>query len=382
MPTDAALESRFVLSDEQARSLVAAHGTPLYVLDEAHLRNRARQYVRAFTAAHGNSEVTYASKANSTLAVLAIVASEGCLIDVASEGELRAALRAGVPARQCHMHGNAKSLAEIKFAFEAGVGQIVVDNFPEIEVIAGVSGQTPEVLLRLAPGVDPKTHLKISTGQADTKFGFNIADGSAERALLRCLELDLPVVGFHCHVGSQLLDPEAQISGGQIVAEFAKDMSAKHGFEATVLNLGGGMGIRYRDEDRPTPVETYCQKLAAGVMDELAGTGLDPTLVQEPGRWIVGESGVSLYTVGCVKTVPTVDGDLTRKVAWRFRHDKIMEFFIVQWFLRNDSLQMEHLSDERFRGVYFLLANLMKKKDARELREKLIQYAARSRDHA
>lgn len=315
MPTDAAVESRFVLSDEQTRSLVAAHGTPLYVLDEAHLRERARRYRHAFASAHANCQITYASKANSTLAVLSILASEGCLIDVASEGELRAALRAGVPAGHCHMHGNAKTSAEIKFAFEAGVGQIVVDNFPEIEQIAEVASPSPDVLLRLAPGVDPKTHAKISTGQADTKFGFSIADGSAERALLRSLELRLPVIGFHCHVGSQLLDPGAQISGGQIVAEFAKSMKQAHGFEAKVLNLGGGMGIRYRDEDRPMAVEEYCEKLAAGIRDELAGTGLDPVLVQEPGRWMVGESGVSLYSVSCVKIVPTIHGDRTYVVV-------------------------------------------------------------------
>ena len=315
MPTDAAVESRFVLTDEQARSLAAKFGTPLYVLDEAHLRERVRRYRRAFTSAHANSELTYASKANSTLAVLAIVASEGCLIDVASEGELRAALKAGVPASKCHMHGNAKTLAEIQFAVESGVGQIIVDNSPEIEAIAGASGQRLDLLLRLAPGVDPKTHAKISTGQADTKFGFNIADGSAEKALLRCLELGLPVVGFHCHVGSQLLDPEAQVSGGQIVAEFAKAMKRQHGFEAKVLNLGGGMGIRYRDEDQPMPVEEYCQALAAGVTDVLAGTSLDPLLVQEPGRWIVGESGVTLYAVSCVKTVPTPEGERTYVVV-------------------------------------------------------------------
>lgn len=308
MPSGSAEDSRLVLNDEEVRALAGQFGTPLYVVGEQHLRDRVRRYLSASKAANSNSELTYASKANSTLAIIAIVASEGCLIDVASEGELRAALKAGVPASHCHFHGNAKTQDELKFAFEQGVNQIVVDNFPEIEAISSTDGSCPDLILRLAPGVDPKTHAKISTGQADTKFGFNIADGSAERALTKCLELRLPIVGFHCHVGSQLLDPEAQINGGQILAEFSREMKKKHGFETKVLNVGGGMGIRYRDEDEPMPVEEYCQKIADGVQTGLEGSGLDPLLVQEPGRWIVGESGVTIYRIANVKSVPTKEG--------------------------------------------------------------------------
>ncbi|MCH7903184.1 MAG: diaminopimelate decarboxylase [Armatimonadetes bacterium] len=308
MPTDASVESRLILSDELARSLVKGYGTPLYVLDEAHLRGRVKRYLSAFAAACDRSELTYASKANSTFAVLAIVASEGCMIDVASEGELRAAIAAGVPASKCHFHGNAKTADEIAFAIGAGINQIVMDNFDEIRTIAAAGNSSPDLVLRLAPGVDPKTHEKIATGQADTKFGFNVADGSAESALLLCLKLRLPVIGFHCHVGSQLLDPTAQINGGQIVAEFASQMRSVHGFETTVLNVGGGIGIRYCEEDEPEEVERYCADLVNGVRSGLADSGLDPVLVQEPGRWLVGESGVTLYRVMNVKTVPIEGG--------------------------------------------------------------------------
>lgn len=300
-------DMRFRLTPEQARELAAKVGTPLYVIDEAHLRSRIRRYRDAFKACWPKAELAYASKANSTLAVLAIAYQEGCTIDVASEGELRAALAAGVPASHCHMHGNNKSIEEIRYAIEAGVSHIVIDNFQEIDDLGSRiedRGST-EFVLRLAPGVDPVTHHKISTGQADTKFGFNIADGSAEKALLRCMEIGLPVVGFHCHVGSQLLDPEAQEVGGELIAQFAVRMKQAHGFSATYLNVGGGLGVKYLDEHEPMPVEDYCNLICKSVARALEGSGLDPILGQEPGRALIAESGVTLYTVGVVKTVPS-----------------------------------------------------------------------------
>lgn len=305
MPSDTAVETRLILSDDQARSLAAEFGTPLYVVDEKNLRERVRRYRSAFEAAYPNSELTFASKANSTLALLRIIAEEGCLIDVASEGEFRAALMAGVSPKRCHLHGNNKSRSELEFAFAQGIAQIVVDCFEEIDMISTIEGECPELVIRLAPGVDPKTNAKISTGQADTKFGFNIADGSGERALARCLELGLPVAGFHCHVGSQLLDPGAQISGGEIIAGFCRDMKAKHGFETKILNVGGGLGVRYMDADRPMEVEEYCRQIVSAVVSALEGSGLSPKLVQEPGRSLIAEAGVTLYTVGAVKTVPS-----------------------------------------------------------------------------
>lgn len=327
-------DSRFRLNEALARSLTEAYGTPLYIIDETHLRSRIRRYREAFHAVWPNCELSYASKANSTLAILAIAHQEGCVIDVASEGELRAALAAGVPASHCHLHGNNKSLEEIRFAIDQGIGQIVIDNFLEIEHLAQNCTPSPDSLaagykrhpgdqvyvLRLAPGVDPITHHKISTGQADTKFGFNIADGSAEKALIRCLELKLPVIGFHCHVGSQLLDPEAQQVGGELLAKFAVDMKSKHSFDTIYINVGGGLGVRYLDEQEPMPVEDYCRLIADTLRSTLIESGLNVGLGQEPGRALVAESGLTLYKVGGVKEVPsptrgtrtyvTVDGGL------------------------------------------------------------------------
>lgn len=308
MTSEAAVESRLILGDDTARSLVAQFGTPLYVIDESHLRARAKRYLAAFSAVAPRSQVAYASKANSTLAVLAILKSEGCLIDAASEGELRAAISAGASPDRIHLHGNAKTRAEIEYAVSVGVGQIVVDNFAEIDALKDFATRIKEVSLRLAPGVDPKTNEKISTGQADTKFGFNIGDGSAENSVQACLGAGLPLVGFHCHVGSQLLDPGAQIAGAELIAQFAAQMSVKNGFEARSLNFGGGMGIRYEDSYQEIDVEDFCRQVVMAARRGLEGTRLDPVFVQEPGRWLVGESCVTLYSVNNVKDVPIREG--------------------------------------------------------------------------
>lgn len=310
------MDSRFQLTRAQAEGLAAEFGTPLYVLDEASLRARIRRYQAAFAAVAGRSQLTYASKANSTLALLAIVADEGVLIDCASQGELEAALRAGVPAQRCHLHGNNKSKQELEAAIEHGVHQIVVDNFEELALLASLPHDPkPALLLRLAPGVNPLTNAKISTGQEDTKFGFNIGDGSARRALQKALDAGLPVKGIHCHVGSQLLDPEAQRGAGAALARFACQMHAEFGWTCEVLNAGGGLGIRYTEQS-PMPIEEYCRLLVGAIHEELQGSGLDPILVQEPGRSLVAESGVTLYTVGNIKptsgrTFVSVDGGLS-----------------------------------------------------------------------
>lgn len=262
-----------------------------------------RAYRDAAFAATAKAEVTYAAKANSTLAVLKIAHQEGLKLDVASEGELRAALAADVPASECHLHGNNKSREELEFALAHGVSHVVADNLPELETIASIEPRA-KVVLRLAPGVDPITHAKIATGQDDTKFGFNIADGAAEEAVLKCLELGLAIRGFHCHVGSQLVDPEAQRGAGEAIAGFAREMLEMHRVRAEYLNVGGGLGVRYTDADRPMEMAEYCRLVTRAVLDALGGA-LDPTIAQEPGRSLVAESGVTLYRVGVVKEVPS-----------------------------------------------------------------------------
>ncbi len=298
------MDDRFRLDGPTAAALAEELGTPLYVLGEAHLRGRMRAYKQAAEAAYPRAEVTYASKANSTLAILKMAHSEGLKLDVASEGELRAALAAGVPAADCHLHGNNKSAQELRFALEQGVSHVVADNLPELETIAMLpGGKATKIVLRLAPGVDPITHAKISTGQDDTKFGFNLADGSAERAVDRCLALGLNLIGFHCHVGSQLVDPEAQRAAGEAIGGFALAM-LQRGVKTEYLNVGGGLGVRYTDADQPMPMDEYCRLVTQAVLDALGGA-IEPIIAQEPGRALVAESGVTLYRVGVVKEVPS-----------------------------------------------------------------------------
>lgn len=305
-------ESRWIPDSDLVRELAGTFGTPLYVLDEHRIRRRIREYRRAFLTVDPDGEITYASKANSVLAVLRIANSEGCLIDVASEGELRAAIMAGVPPSKCHFHGNNKSQSEIEYAIESGIGQIVVDNFIELDLIASISNEV-EVILRLAPGVLPITNKKISTGQQDTKFGFSIGSGAAEQAVEFCLANGIRLVGIHCHVGSQLLDPEAQISAGKALAEFARSMLERHGFECKILNVGGGMAVRYVEE-QPSDLNEYCLRLVEGIRGALEGSGLKPKLVQEPGRALIAEAGVTIYRVGGVKDISLDNGDLRRYV--------------------------------------------------------------------
>jgi len=303
------LDTRFRLTETVALDLAKSYGTPLYVVDETHFRQRIQTYLTAFRTAYPRSEISYASKANSTLALVKMAYQEGCTIDVASEGEFRVALAAGVPGNKCHLHGNNKQIEELQFALANDIGHIVADSFEEIEMLNDIV--TPEqrkstkIVLRLAPGVDPVTHAKISTGQADTKFGFNIADGSAEKAAARCLELALNLYGFHCHVGSQLLDPEAQRSGGELIAKFAVDIKEKHGYTVQYLNVGGGLGVAYTSGDQPMGMAEYCRLIVQAVVSALEGSGIDPILGQEPGRSLTAESGVTLYRVGVMKTVPS-----------------------------------------------------------------------------
>ncbi len=303
-------DSRFRLVESQARELAEKFGTPLYVIDERTFRDRIRRYREASLKANPKSQICYASKANSTLGLLKIAYEEGCWIDVASEGELRAALLAGVPAEKCVFHGNNKLRSEVAYGLEVGVGIFVIDNFEEIDRLKELKGDAvgPQCVMRLAPGVDPKTHEKIRVGQADTKFGFNITDGSALEAAKRCLASGLNLVGVHCHVGSQLIDPTAQRQGGEAIAEFAARLKTDLGFEISYINVGGGLGVKYVDADDPMTIEEYCPLVLDAVARILEGSGLDPIVAQEPGRALVGEAGVTLYEVGVIKTIEMADG--------------------------------------------------------------------------
>src|SRR5215203_2520667 len=210
LPTGASVNERghLAIGGCDTVELAREFGTPLYVFDEAQLREQARAYVQSFAARHPATMVAYASKAFSGLAMLRLVAEEGLGLDVVSGGELAIALVAGFPAERIHLHGNNKTPQELREAVAARVGRVVIDNFLEIDLldrIAADAGTVQPVLLRLAPGIDPHTHAKISTGQIDTKFGFTIENGDAAEALTRTLaSKNLSLLGYHCHIGSQI----------------------------------------------------------------------------------------------------------------------------------------------------------------------------------
>jgi diaminopimelate decarboxylase len=259
--------------------------TPAYVYAEDDIRTRARAYVDAFRARTDHFEVVYASKAFPCTAAYRLLAEEGLACDVASGGELHMALRGGFAPERIYMHGNDKSEAELEYALEAGVGHIVVDSFDELERLERMApGQ--KVMLRVTPGIEPDTHAFISTGQVDSKFGFGMDD--VPRAIERIERLNL--VGLHAHLGSQIFDLSPFERLGELLASMG---------DYPLLNLGGGLGIAYTYDQQPPPIEEYVDTMLRGAPDGV-------TVLCEPGRSLVGNAGVTIYTVGTVKDIPGV----------------------------------------------------------------------------
>ena len=289
--------------------LAQEFGTPLYVMDEAAIRSNCRQYKAAFDARYPKNEIYYAGKAFLTSAVAAIVAQEGLSMDVASLGELYVALQAGFPAERLALHGNNKSVEELEMAVDARIGHIVIDNFLELAMLAEIVRSKEveqDVLVRTAPGVDPQTHRLIRTGQADTKFGLNIADGSALRAVKQVLATPgLRYRGIHCHVGSQLLDSETHALSAEIMARLMESIAKETGVITEELNIGGGLGVRYLSSHRPPSYDEFAEAIVTPLRAALDASGLPyPKLLQEPGRALVAETGTTLYTIGAIKSVP------------------------------------------------------------------------------
>jgi len=265
--------------------LAAEFGTPAYVYAEDDMRARARTFVEAFRPRSERFEVIYASKAFPCTAVYRLFAEEGLSADVASGGELHLALAAGMDPKRLYMHGNNKSPAELDYAIESGIGHIVVDSFDEIERLRG---RSQRVMLRVTPGIEPSTHSYIQTGQVDSKFGFPMAE--VPRAVEACATAGLELRGLHAHIGSQILDVDVFEKLGELLAAMG---------EFPLLNLGGGLGIAYTAEDSPPSIEEYVEALLRHVPD-------DVTVLCEPGRALVGNAGVTVYTVGTVKRIPDV----------------------------------------------------------------------------
>lgn len=302
--------------------LAAKFGTPLYVVDEALVRQRAREYVEAFKATGLKFQVAYASKAFCVMAMCRVAEEEGMSLDVVSDGELYTALQAGFPAERIHFHGNNKTPDEIEMALKAGIGCFVVDNFTELALlnaIAAERGQKVNILLRVTPGVEAHTHDYISTGQQDSKFGFDIGNGTALRAVEEALrQPQLNLLGVHSHIGSQIFEVEGFRMAVEKVAAFSLEVRATLDKTFSVINLGGGFGIRYVEGDTPLPVATYVKAITDAIKASFTAADYPlPEIWVEPGRSIVGDAGTTLYTVGTSKDIPgvrkyvAVDGGMT-----------------------------------------------------------------------
>jgi len=277
--------------------LAVQFGTPAYVYAEDDMRERARAYLRSFAALTDDFEVLFASKAFPCTAAYSLFAKEGLSVDVASGGELHMALAAGFDPRRIHLHGNNKSDEEIRFAERAGVGHLIVDSFDEIERCERLLDRRQDVLIRVTPGIKPSTHDYITTGQLDSKFGFGLADGLAARAVERVLASKrLNLVGLHAHIGSQIFELEPFKLAIEALGELAGEWCG-------VINIGGGLGIAYTGADRPPTLEAYAEVKVRGVRDVFARS---PRVMVEPGRSLVGNAGVTMYSVGTVKEIPGV----------------------------------------------------------------------------
>ncbi len=297
------------------RDVAAEYGTPLFVLDEEDLRERARRYRASYVQA-GATLVYYAAKAFLTTAIARWVTEEGLGIDVATGGELEVALRAGVPGDRLLMHGNNKSMAEIEAGVAAGVGRIVIDSFDDIVRIADAAaraGVVQPVLVRVTVGVEAHTHEFIATAHEDQKFGLSMSSGAAEEAVRRIMKLpSLDFRGLHSHIGSQIFDASGFEVAAARVVSVAQQLWDHLGIEVEELNLGGGMGIAYLETDDPLDVPDMALQIGEIVGKQCAQEGIPmPALAFEPGRAIVGPAGITLYEVGTVKPVG-LDGGATR----------------------------------------------------------------------
>jgi diaminopimelate decarboxylase len=303
--------------------LAAEFGTPLYILDENVVRNNCRTYVNAMHECFGpESAPLYASKALCFKGIYPVVQSEGLCVDVVSPGEIYTALAAGFPASKMFFHGTNKTDADIEYGVKSGIGHFVVDNLNELEVlnsIAAEAGVTQKVLLRLTCGLDPHTLEAINTGKVDSQFGVPIDTGQADgfvKAALECSNIE--VAGFHSHVGSQIFESDSFNRQVEILIGYAAKVRDELGYTIKVLNIGGGFGVRYTENDPVSDIPARIREVADHLNAALEANDFTLEAVfMEPGRSIVADAGVTLYQTGGVKEVKgyrnyvTVDGGMT-----------------------------------------------------------------------
>lgn len=292
--------------------LAKEYGTPLYIMDEGLIREHCRSFKESMDKYYGGQGlVCYASKAFCCKAMCRIMLEEGLGLDVVSEGELYTALSVGFPPEKLCFHGNNKTDHELSYALENGVGRIIVDNIYELERLnrlAEKTGRTANIMYRIKPGIDAHTHNFIMTGQIDSKFGFALETGEAYEAVKKAIECShINLVGLHCHIGSQIFDIDPFVKAAEVMLTFIAKIKDELGFEVKELNLGGGFGIRYTEEDAPVGYDKYMEKVSEKVKEVCAEKNVKlPFILIEPGRSIAAPAGITLYTVGGRKEIPNI----------------------------------------------------------------------------
>ncbi len=302
-------KNHLTLAGVDTVDLAGQYGTPLFVMDEERIRHNARVYINAMKKYMGEgSRPLFASKACCFKRIYEIIAEEGMATDLVSPGELYTAKLAGFPLESSYFHGNNKTDRDIEFAIDSGVGHFIADNREELDSISRIAGEkgiTQKVILRLSPGIDPHTQAKISTGKVDSKFGTAIETGQALELVKYVLTLpNIELEGFHCHIGSQIFEYSSFSDAADIMLNFIKEVKAVCNYEIKVLNLGGGFGVRYVESDPVIDYEENIKGLAGEIKNLCSQLGINqPHILMEPGRSIVADSGLTLYTVGSTKTI-------------------------------------------------------------------------------
>ncbi|MCI8452344.1 diaminopimelate decarboxylase [Enterorhabdus sp. P55] len=311
--------------------LAREQGTALYVFDEADLVARMEAYREAFRARYENSDIIYASKAFLNKEVLRLAQREGLCLDVSGGGELACAQSVGFPMERVFVHGNNKTPQELEEAISAGVGRIILDSRIElarVSEIAGRLGKTQDIYMRITPGVEADTHEYIRTGCEDSKFGFTMLEDFAYKCVADVLAApNVRLAGLHCHIGSQIFALHSFREAAQVMVEFMARIREGYGYLIEELDLGGGLGIAYTAEDKPSSIDDFAEVTCAAVREFCADHDLPlPRLLVEPGRSLVANAGVTLYTVGILKTLPgirkyvAVDGGMSDNIRTALYH--------------------------------------------------------------
>ncbi len=301
-------KGHLTFADIDAVSLAEKYGTPLYLMDENKIRRRCREYIDALSKYFRKANPLYASKAASFKRIYEIVNEEKMSVDVVSAGELFTALKAGFPMENVYFHGNNKTIDEIEFAIKNKIGCFIVDNSYElhnIDEIAKKYNIKQKILLRITPGIDPHTYEAVATGKVDCKFGSAIETGQALEIVKEALKCENVVLqGYHCHIGSMVFEHKPFSDSAKVMLKFISDVARETDYTAKILNLGGGFGVRYVESDPELDIDECIKKLAEVIKTECENLGLDePEILMEPGRSIVGDCGITLYTVGSVKEI-------------------------------------------------------------------------------